>query len=160
MEEGALRVDANVSLHIPGEPFGQRTELKNLNSFKSLGRGIESEIERQAELIATGRQVQPETRSYEQKTRKTFAMRDKESVADYRFLPEPNLPPLHIYSNQSEAIDSQLNCVSIDQCQPSKSVLPEENRKYLLDECQLSLEQTFRFVWFVSKLHKTKEIGF
>jgi aspartyl-tRNA(Asn)/glutamyl-tRNA(Gln) amidotransferase subunit B len=155
MEEGALRVDANVSVHRPGEPYGSRTELKNLNSFKSLGRGIETEIERQIDVLASGNRVQAETRAYDQKTRRTFAMRDKESVADYRFMPEPNLPPLRIVQGDKSEF-GPLNCVSIDDCRPSIESLPDECRKQLIDNCGLSLEYTFRCVFscifFVAEL--------
>ncbi|KAG5848452.1 hypothetical protein ANANG_G00098600 [Anguilla anguilla] len=100
MAEGQLRVDANVSVHRPGEPLGVRTEVKNINSARFLARAIDYEIERQMELLGSGGTVLNETRAFDFKSGQTIPMRDKEGLQDYRFMPEPNLPPLVVYDSQ------------------------------------------------------------
>lgn len=92
MNEGSLRCDVNLSVRHPGDPFGTRTEMKNLNSFQSVERAIASEFARQVELLEAGERVTQETRRFDQKTGKTYAMRRKEDSADYRYFPEPDLP--------------------------------------------------------------------
>jgi aspartyl-tRNA(Asn)/glutamyl-tRNA(Gln) amidotransferase subunit B len=95
MEEGSLRCDANVSLRPRGrEKFGTKVELKNLNSFKFVQFGIEHEIARQAEVLDAGGSIVQETRLYDPKTDRTHSMRSKEEAHDYRYFPEPDLPPL------------------------------------------------------------------
>lgn len=94
MEEGALRVDANVSVNRPADPPGVRTEIKNLNSLRAVASAVEYEIARQIEELSQGRPVQNWTMAFDAETRRTLPMRDKEVAQDYRFLPEPNLPPL------------------------------------------------------------------
>ncbi|XP_077575824.1 glutamyl-tRNA(Gln) amidotransferase subunit B, mitochondrial [Stigmatopora nigra] len=97
MAEGQLRVDANVSVRRPGEALGVRTEVKNINSIRYLAKAIDFEIQRQMDVLRRGESVQNETRSYDAKSGITVAMRDKEGLQDYRFMPEPNLPPLTVY---------------------------------------------------------------
>ncbi|KAM4603716.1 glutamyl-tRNA(Gln) amidotransferase subunit B, mitochondrial isoform 1-T1 [Polymixia lowei] len=99
MSEGQLRVDANVSVHRPGEPLGVRTEVKNINSARYLARAIDYEIQRQIGVLERGGTVQNETRAYDSKSGHTIPMRDKEGLQDYRFMPEPNLPPLTVYED-------------------------------------------------------------
>jgi len=94
MEEGSLRVDANVSLHHPGEPFGTRCEIKNLNSLRSLGRAIDYEARRQQQLLEEGGRVVQETRHWNEDEGRTATMRSKEEANDYRYFPEPDLVPL------------------------------------------------------------------
>jgi aspartyl-tRNA(Asn)/glutamyl-tRNA(Gln) amidotransferase subunit B len=94
MEEGSMRVDANVSVHRPGEPFGTRTETKNLNSLRSLGRAIEYEARRQVDLLNAGERVKQETRHWDEGAGRTRAGRSKEEAEDYRYFPEPDLVPL------------------------------------------------------------------
>jgi len=95
MEEGSLRVDANVSLRRTGtEEFGTRCEVKNLNSLRSLGRAIEHEAERQAALIESGGRVVQETRHWNEAEGRTSSMRSKEEAYDYRYFSEPDLVPL------------------------------------------------------------------
>jgi aspartyl-tRNA(Asn)/glutamyl-tRNA(Gln) amidotransferase subunit B len=96
MEEGSLRCDANVSVRRPGEPFGVKTEIKNLNSFRHVQRALEHEIERQIDVIESGGKVEHETRLWDTSTGRTFSMRSKEEAHDYRYFPEPDLPPLQI----------------------------------------------------------------
>jgi aspartyl-tRNA(Asn)/glutamyl-tRNA(Gln) amidotransferase subunit B len=95
MEEGSLRVDANVSLRPAGsEELGTKTELKNMNSFRFLERGIEAELERQAELLDAGDGVEQETMHFDPRTGSLTPLRTKEYAHDYRYLPEPDLVPL------------------------------------------------------------------
>jgi aspartyl-tRNA(Asn)/glutamyl-tRNA(Gln) amidotransferase subunit B len=96
MEEGSLRCDANVSVRRPGEPLGTKTEVKNLNSFRYVARALEHEIERQTELLESGRRVVQETRSFDAAQGTTRTLRSKEEAHDYRYFPEPDLPPLAV----------------------------------------------------------------
>jgi aspartyl-tRNA(Asn)/glutamyl-tRNA(Gln) amidotransferase subunit B len=95
MEEGSLRVDANVSVRPAGSTqFGTRCEIKNLNSLRSLGRAIDYESARQVELITAGGQVVQETRHWDEASGRTGSMRSKEEAYDYRYFPEPDLVPV------------------------------------------------------------------
>ena len=95
MEEGSLRCDANVSIRKKGStPFGTKAEVKNLNSFKWVARAIEYEIERQAKLLDDGGRVVQETRLFDPERGVTQSMRSKEEAHDYRYFPEPDLPPI------------------------------------------------------------------
>jgi aspartyl-tRNA(Asn)/glutamyl-tRNA(Gln) amidotransferase subunit B len=95
MEEGSMRVDANVSLRAAGtEAFGTRCEIKNLNSMRSLGHAIEYEARRQAVLLASGEVVRQETRHWDEADGRTHTLRTKEDADDYRYFPEPDLVPL------------------------------------------------------------------
>jgi aspartyl-tRNA(Asn)/glutamyl-tRNA(Gln) amidotransferase subunit B len=95
MEEGSLRCDANVSVRPKGqEAFGTKAEVKNVNSFRHLQKALEYEIERQIELVSSGGTVRQETRLWDTATGRTYSMRSKEEAHDYRYFPEPDLPPL------------------------------------------------------------------
>jgi aspartyl-tRNA(Asn)/glutamyl-tRNA(Gln) amidotransferase subunit B len=94
MEEGSMRVDANVSVRRPGEPLGTRCEIKNLNSIRSLGRAIEYEAERQIDILESGERIRQETRHWDEAGGRTRAGRSKEEAEDYRYFPEPDLVPL------------------------------------------------------------------
>ncbi|MCP3942247.1 MAG: Asp-tRNA(Asn)/Glu-tRNA(Gln) amidotransferase subunit GatB [Desulfobacteraceae bacterium] len=95
MEEGSFRCDANISLRPRGqEKFGTRTELKNLNSFKNVEKAIRYEIDRQAYVLEEGKSIIQETRLWDPNKNKTASMRGKEDAHDYRYFPDPDLPPL------------------------------------------------------------------
>ena len=96
MQEGSFRCDANVSVRKPGAPYGTRREIKNLNSFKFLQQAIDFEIQWQIDLIEEGGQVQQATVLFNPDTGETRAMRMKEDAQDYRYFPDPDLPPLVI----------------------------------------------------------------
>ncbi len=97
MERGQMRVEANVSLRARGtEPFGTRVEVKNMNSFRAVERAIEFEIDRQAAALDAGETLVMETRGWSDERSETYRMRAKETSDDYRYFPEPDLPPLHI----------------------------------------------------------------
>ncbi len=94
MQEGSFRCDANVSVRKPGQPLGTRREIKNLNSFKFMQQAIDYEVRWQIEEIEDGRAIQQATVLFDPDTGETRAMRTKEDAADYRYFPDPDLPPL------------------------------------------------------------------
>ena len=97
MQEGSLRCDVNLSVRPAGsEELGTRTEMKNLNSFKAISRAIAYEARRQAELLEEGKRVVQETRRWDDNKDATFSMRSKENAQDYRYFPEPDIPPLEL----------------------------------------------------------------
>jgi aspartyl-tRNA(Asn)/glutamyl-tRNA(Gln) amidotransferase subunit B len=105
MEKGVLRVEPNISVRPVGsDTFGTRTELKNLNSFRSLADGTTYEIERQIGVLNRGGRIIQETRGWYEGRRETFSQRVKEEAEDYRYFPEPDLPPLHIAPEWVEAV--------------------------------------------------------
>jgi aspartyl-tRNA(Asn)/glutamyl-tRNA(Gln) amidotransferase subunit B len=109
MEEGSLRVDANVSVRPAGSSnFGTRCEIKNLNSLRSLGRAIEYEAARQVDVIAGGGQVVQETRHWDEVSGRTAGMRSKEEAYDYRYFPEPDLVPVEPSAAWVEAVVASL----------------------------------------------------
>ncbi len=94
LEEGSMRVDANVSVRRPGDPLGTRCEIKNVNSLRSLVRAIEYEANRQVDAINNGERIVQETRHWNEADGRTSSMRSKEEAMDYRYFPEPDLVPL------------------------------------------------------------------
>ena len=127
MEEGSLRCDANVSVRLKGAPkFGTKAEVKNVNSFRYIRAALEYEIERQIELIESGGRVVQETRLWNAGEGRTYSMRSKEQAHDYRYFPEPDLPPLIV----SEEFLSE----------SSKKLpeLPEARRARMISEYDLS----------------------
>ncbi len=109
MEEGSLRCDANVSVRRRGETkLGTKTEIKNVNSFRNVARAIEHEIGRQIEVIDSGGRVVQETRSFDADAGTTRPMRSKEEAHDYRYFPEPDLPPLVLTRERIEALRGEL----------------------------------------------------
>ena len=108
MEEGSLRCDANVSVRRPGAPLGIRTETKNLNSMRFVGRAIEYEARRQIELIEAGGAVEQETRLFDPVKGETRPMRTKEEAHDYRYFPDPDLLPLELEASFIEQIRAEL----------------------------------------------------
>ncbi len=94
MEEGSMRCDANVSVHLPGTPLGTRCEIKNVNSVRSLGRAIDYEARRQVDLLAGGGTVRQETRHWDETDGRTHTLRTKEDADDYRYFLEPDLVPI------------------------------------------------------------------
>ena len=94
MEEGSMRCDANVSVHLPDTPFGTRCEIKNVNSVRSLGRAIDYEARRQVAMIVAGETVRQETRHWDENDGRTHTLRTKEDADDYRYFLEPDLVPL------------------------------------------------------------------
>ena len=108
LQEGSMRADVNLSVREVGaEEFGTRTEMKNLNSFKAIARAIEGERERQIELIEEGKAVTQETRRRDDNKEYSYAMRSKEDAKDYRYFPDPDLPPIHISDAWIEKIKAE-----------------------------------------------------
>ncbi|XP_029796018.1 glutamyl-tRNA(Gln) amidotransferase subunit B, mitochondrial isoform X1 [Suricata suricatta] len=144
MAEGQLRVDANISVHHPGEPLGVRTEVKNLNSARFLARAIDYEIQRQINELENGCEILNETRSFDYKLGCTVPMRDKEGKQDYRFMPEPNLPPLLLYDTASlpAGADPQ-QVINIDQIREQLPELPSETREKLIQQYGMLPEHSF-----------------
>ena len=126
MQEGSFRADVNVSVHKPGEPFGTRTEMKNMNSFRSITRAIEYEIDRQIDVIENGGKVEQETLRWDEVSGKTFSMRDKEDAQDYRYFPEPDLVAIKLSNEYIENIKNTL------------PELPESRKQRYLEEYKLS----------------------
>jgi aspartyl-tRNA(Asn)/glutamyl-tRNA(Gln) amidotransferase subunit B len=109
MEEGSLRCDANVSVRLKGAPkFGTKAEVKNVNSFRYVRAALEYEIERQIEVIESGGRVIQESRLWNAPEGRTFSMRSKEQAHDYRYFPEPDLPPLIVSANFLAAAKDKL----------------------------------------------------
>jgi aspartyl-tRNA(Asn)/glutamyl-tRNA(Gln) amidotransferase subunit B len=109
LEEGSMRVDINLSLRPVGTTaFGTRTEVKNVNSFRSIDRAIKAEFERQSEILNSGGKVIQQTRNYHDETQTTTALRDKEEAHDYRYFPDPDLLPLILKSSGIEVVLGEL----------------------------------------------------
>lgn len=126
MQEGSLRADVNLSVRPKGQAeFGTRTEMKNLNSFHAIERAIAYEAQRQIELIEGGEKVVQETRRWDDNKGYSYAMRSKEDAQDYKYFPEPDLPPIEISDEQIEEIKSTM------------PELPEEKRERYLNELGL-----------------------
>lgn len=109
MEEGSLRCDANISIMKKGATqFGNRCEVKNMNSIRNVQRAIEVEIVRQAEIIENGGTIDTETRSYDATNNSTFSLRSKEAAHDYRYFPEPDLQPVHLKQTHIDAVEADM----------------------------------------------------
>jgi aspartyl-tRNA(Asn)/glutamyl-tRNA(Gln) amidotransferase subunit B len=127
MQEGSLRADVNVSVMEKGSTeFGTRTEMKNINSFKAIHNAIESESERQIELIEDGEKVVQETRRWDDSKGISYAMRSKEDAQDYKYFPEPDLPPIELSDEYIQNIKDTL------------PELPEDKKARYVSEYSLS----------------------
>lgn len=126
MEEGSLRCDANISLRPVGQKeFGTKTELKNLNSFNFVRKGLEYEVKRQAEVLRAGGVIEQETRRFDEATNTTVLMRVKEGSDDYRYFPEPDLPDLYIDEEWKARVRAEI------------PELPDARKKRYIDELGL-----------------------
>ncbi|MGB7266616.1 MAG: Asp-tRNA(Asn)/Glu-tRNA(Gln) amidotransferase subunit GatB [Terracidiphilus sp.] len=129
MEEGSLRCDANVSVRPRGqEKFGTKAEVKNVNSFKFIRAALEYEIERQVDVIESGGHVVQETRLWNSNEGRTYSMRSKEQAHDYRYFPEPDLPPV--------IVSEQL----LSETRKKMPELPEARRKRMIAEYDLTVQ--------------------
>ncbi|GAB1715892.1 MAG: aspartyl/glutamyl-tRNA(Asn/Gln) amidotransferase subunit B [Nitrobacter sp.] len=108
MEKGSLRADVNVSVRRPGEPFGTRCEIKNVNSIRFIGQAIEHEARRQIGILEDGGSIDQETRLFDPDKGETRAMRSKEEAHDYRYFPDPDLLPLEFSQGFVEALKADL----------------------------------------------------
>ena len=136
MEEGSLRCDANISLRPVGsEQLGTKTELKNMNSFRFIERGIRAEVERQRALMEAGESVTQETLHFDPKTESITSLRSKEEAHDYRYFPEPDLPPVVI----TEAM--------LERAQAALPELPQAREQRYIEDLSLSPESARLFAW-------------
>lgn len=127
MQEGSLRADVNVSVRKKGDTkLGTRTEMKNMNSFKSITRAIEYEVDRQIDVIEEGGKVEQETLRWDDVSGKTFPMRDKEDAQDYRYFPDPDLVAIKLSEEYIQNIKETL------------PELPESRKQRYLEEYKLS----------------------
>jgi aspartyl-tRNA(Asn)/glutamyl-tRNA(Gln) amidotransferase subunit B len=130
MEKGVIRFEANVSVREAGsDQFNTRTEIKNLNSFRALTMGTEYEIKRQSEIYSRGGTIEQETLGFNETTGKTYSQRGKESAHDYRYFPEPDLPPL--------VLDQSW----IDSIRASLPELPEARTRRFIEQYQLKSQE-------------------
>lgn len=141
MEKGQMRVEANVSVRPQGqEKLGTKVEIKNLNSFRSVEQAIAYEIKRQTETLESGGKVVQETRGWNDNKGETFSQREKESAHDYRYFPEPDIPPLRFSNEEIESIRAEL------------PELPQARRERFQKEYGLSEKEIETFV-------QNKDIG-
>jgi len=132
MEEGSLRCDANVSVRLKGaEKLGTKAEVKNVNSFRFVRQALEYEIERQIEVIESGGRITQESRLWNANEGRTYSMRSKEQAHDYRYFPEPDLPPI------------LLTTEFIDDTRAKMPELPEPRRARMIAEYDLSKQDAF-----------------
>ncbi len=130
MEEGSLRCDANISLRERGSSeLGAKVEVKNMNSFRSIQRALEFELERQSDLLDQGRTIAQETRGWSELEQVTVSQRSKEEAQEYRYFPEPDLPPLRVARDYVERLRSEL------------PELPRAKRRRLVEAYSLSEDQ-------------------
>ena len=108
MQEGSFRCDANVSVRKPGQPFGTRREIKNLNSFKFMQQAIDFEVQWQIDRVEDGLKIDQATVLFDPGTGETRAMRSKEDAQDYRYFPDPDLPPLMIAAEWVERVRASM----------------------------------------------------
>lgn len=150
MQEGSLRADINLSVRPVGQAeLGTRTEMKNMNSFKAIARAIESESKRQIELIEEGKTVTQETRRWDDNKGMSYAMRSKEDAHDYKYFPEPDLPPIEISDEKIETIRESL------------PELPEQKKQRYMTELELPEYDTgiiTNSIHLVALFEKTIEI--
>ena len=109
MQEGSLRCDVNISVRPVGQKeFGTKVEIKNMNSFSAIQKAIDYEIDRQIKAVEKGEKIVQETRLWEEKSQRTISMRSKEGSSDYRYFPEPDLPPIEVSKEQLEKWRSEI----------------------------------------------------
>ncbi len=128
MEEGSFRCDANISIRKPGDEYGIRAEIKNINSFKFVENAINYEMVRQQDILESGGVVSQETRLYDPKKNETRPMRSKEEANDYRYFPDPDLLPVEVSQKQIEDI------------QKSLPELPDARRNRLIEKYSLKAD--------------------
>lgn len=150
MQEGSLRADINLSVRPAGsQELGVRTEMKNMNSFRAIARAIESETRRQIDLLESGERVIQQTRRWDDNKGESTAMRSKEDAQDYKYFPEPDLPPIAISGEE------------IDCARDALPELPEQKKKRYMDVLGLSAYDTDMItgsVYFVRLFERTAEL--
>jgi aspartyl-tRNA(Asn)/glutamyl-tRNA(Gln) amidotransferase subunit B len=135
---GNMRFDVNISLALPGaKELGTRAEIKNLNSFRSVEKAVEYEYKRQSRILDEGGKVKQETRGYSDATGETTSQRSKEEAQDYRYMPEPDLPPVHLTQEYIDQEKSNLPLMPHDYRVMFKDLIPSDTLEVLLDYPQL-----------------------
>ncbi len=135
---GNMRFDVNISLALPdAEKLGTRAEIKNLNSFRSVERAVEYEYQRQSALLDRGERVVQETRGWSDDTGKTTSQRSKEEAQDYRYMPEPDIPPIRLSNETIAKIQATLPLMPADYRARFAGVIPADTLEILLDYPQL-----------------------
>ena len=146
MEKGHLRVDANVSVRPIGQPtLGAKVEVKNMNSFKFMEQALKFEIVRQTEMLERGEKIEQETRGWDEKTNSTVSQRSKEGSVDYRYFPEPDLPPITINDEQIEKWNRSLILPSV--------LRERAEQKGLAYDRVVELQDKDKLVLFLGVLH-------
>ena len=131
---GNMRFDVNISLAEEGaEKLGTRAEIKNLNSFRSIERAVEYEIKRQTKILESGEAVKQETRGWSDATGETTAQRSKEEAKDYRYMPEPDLPPLNLSQEFIDTESAKLPLMPADYREKFSGIIPADTLEILLD---------------------------
>ena len=158
LQEGSMRADVNLSVRELGaEEFGTRTEMKNLNSFSAIARAIEEETERQIDLLEDGKKVVQETRRWDDDKEYSYPMRSKEDAQDYRYFPDPDLPPIVLREDWIESIRARQPEMRDAKCARyvSEFDLPEYDAKLLTESKRLAdlFEET------VQICHKPKKVS-
>jgi aspartyl-tRNA(Asn)/glutamyl-tRNA(Gln) amidotransferase subunit B len=142
MEEGSMRCDANISIMLKGsKEFGKKVEVKNMNSIRNVQRAIDVEIERQIELLEDGERITSETRTYDANRNRTYGMRVKEELNDYRYFPEPDLNPLLISEEWLNKIKASLPALPQELYEKfiDKYKLPDYDAQVLTDSKEIAL---------------------
>ena len=135
MEKGQMRCEVNISLRKAGEEFGTKAEIKNLNSFAAVREAIEYEIKRQSALLEKGEKVIQETRGWDENKKATVSQRLKESAHDYRYFPEPDIPPIKIGKREDL---TEGECIDTDFIKASLPELPDQKKERFIGEFGLS----------------------
>lgn len=131
---GNMRFDVNISLAPAGaKKLGTRAEIKNLNSFRSVERAVEYEYQRQSKLLDKGEKIKQETRGWSDDTGKTTAQRSKEEAQDYRYMPEPDVPPIHLSDKYISAEKAVLPLLPSDYRARFRDIIPTDTLEILLD---------------------------
>ncbi|MBI2448123.1 Asp-tRNA(Asn)/Glu-tRNA(Gln) amidotransferase subunit GatB [Candidatus Microgenomates bacterium] len=146
MEKGHLRCDANISVRPVGQKeLGKKAEVKNMNSFASVEKALAYEIKRQTEILEEGGKVTQETRGWDEAKQKTFSQRSKEQAHDYRYFPEPDLPPLRVGNDKSQ-ISNHKQAFDLEELKRQIPELPAEKRERYGKDFGLNEKDTEVFV--------------
>ncbi|XP_078684326.1 glutamyl-tRNA(Gln) amidotransferase subunit B, mitochondrial-like isoform X2 [Branchiostoma floridae x Branchiostoma belcheri] len=146
MSEGSMRVDANISVSRSSEELGTRAEVKNINSAKFVQKAIEYEMQRQIHVLEGAGEVEEETRYFDWKAGRTISLRDKEQRHDYRYMPEPNLPPLILYTDATSPCGMEDSVVNIDRIREQMPELPDTTRRRLVEKYGIQFQHSVALV--------------